>query len=127
VLGEQGYIGLAIFLTMFLVAWRLGSRVIRFCRDKPDLGWALMLARMCHVSIIGYMTAGAFLTLAYYDLIYYVFAILIVLDKVLIRMPIQEDIPPMRIPFMQDRIDRWLGKAPDAKAQGGAAAPRQTG
>ncbi len=124
ILGEQGYIGLGIFLFMFLVAWRLGSRVIGFCRGKEDLAWALMLARMCHVSIIGYMTAGAFLTLAYYDLIYYVFAILIVLDKVLIRMPLQEDIPPMRIPFMQDRIDRWLGKAPDAKAQRGVAAPR---
>jgi len=124
ILGEQGYIGLAIFLTMFLAAWRLGSRVIRFCRDKPDLGWAMMLARMCHVSIIGYMTAGAFLTLAYYDLIYYIFAILITLDKVLIRMPLQEDIPPMRIPFMQDRIDRWLGKAPDAKAQRAVAAQR---
>ncbi|WP_123068753.1 putative O-glycosylation ligase, exosortase A system-associated [Massilia aurea] len=117
ILGEQGYIGLGIFLFMFVVAWRLGSRVIRFCSGKEDLAWALMLARMCHVSIIGYMTAGAFLTLAYYDLIYYVFAILITLDKVLIRAPVQEDIPPMRIPFMQDRIDRWLGKAPDARAQ----------
>lgn len=117
ILGEQGYIGLGIFLFMFLVAWRLGSRVIRFCSGKEDLAWALMLARMCHVSIIGYLTAGAFLTLAYYDLIYYVFAILITLDKVLIRAPVQENIPPMRIPFMQDRIDRWLGKAPDARAQ----------
>ena len=107
VLGEQGYIGLAIFLTMFVVAWRGGSRVIRFCRDKEDLGWALMLARMCHVSMIGYLTAGAFLTLAYYDLIYYVIAILITLDKVLIRAPQKDDIPPMRLAF----LDRFTGRA----------------
>jgi len=105
ILGEQGYIGLAIFLTMFVVAWRGGARVIRFCRDKEDLGWALMLARMCHVSMIGYLTAGAFLTLAYYDLIYYVIAILVTLDKVLIRAPQKDDIVPMRLPFL-DRFTR---------------------
>lgn len=122
IIGEQGYIGLAIFLTMFAVAWRTGSRVIRFCRGKDDLAWALTLARMCHVSIIGYLTAGAFLTLAYYDLIYYVMAILITLEKVLIRLPQKDDIPPMRIPFLQDRIDRWLGKTPATKAPAGAPA-----
>lgn len=120
ILGEQGYIGLAIFLTMFFVAWRTGARVIRFCSDKPDLGWALMLARMCHVSIIGYMTAGAFLTLAYYDLIYYVMAILITLDKVLIRMPVQEDIPPMRVPF----LDRFTSAGKASRAGGRRPSPR---
>lgn len=121
ILGEQGYIGLAIFLTMFLVAWRGGARVIRFCRDKEDLGWALMLAQMCHVSMIGYLTAGAFLTLAYYDLIYYVLAILITLDKVLIRAPQKDDIPPMRLPF----LDRLTGRAKTRMtAQPGLNRPR---
>lgn len=124
ILGEQGYIGLAIFLTMFFVAWRTGARVIRFCRDKPDLAWALMLARMCHVSIIGYMTAGAFLTLAYYDLIYYVIAILITLEKVLIRMPVQEDIPPMRVPFLDRFTGRGKMKAPQRPGPGGLGQPR---
>ena len=103
VLGEQGYVGLAIFLTMFAVAWRTGSRLIRHTRGKPELAWAEMLARMCQVSIIGYMTAGAFLTLAYYDLIYYILTILITLDKVLIRAPQKDDTPPMRVPF----LERW--------------------
>jgi probable O-glycosylation ligase (exosortase A-associated) len=116
ILGEQGYIGLAIFLTMFAVAWRTGARVIRHCRDKEDLGWALMLARMCHVSMIGYLTAGAFLTLAYYDLIYYVIAILITLDKVLIRAPQKDDIPPMRLPFLDRLMGQGRGRAPTASA-----------
>lgn len=118
VLGEQGYIGLAIFLTMFAVAWRTGARVIRFCRDKEDLGWALMLARMCHVSMIGYLTAGAFLTLAYYDLIYYVLAILITLDKVLIRYPQKDDIPPLRFGLLDRLITRFMGRPPAAAAAG---------
>lgn len=123
ILGEQGYIGLAIFLIMFAVAWRTGSRVIRFCLDKPDLGWALMLARMCHVSIIGYMTAGAFLTLAYYDLIYYVFAILITLDKVLIRYPQKDDIPPLQHPMLDRLMHRFLGKPQDPAAAVAAVPP----
>ncbi|TXF99446.1 putative O-glycosylation ligase, exosortase A system-associated [Massilia arenae] len=118
ILGEQGYIGLVIFLLMFLVAWRTGARVIRFCRDKEDLGWALMLARMCHVSMIGYLTAGAFLTLAYYDLIYYVIAILITLDKVLIRAPQKDDIPPLRHPLLDRLAQRFLGRPPPAAQDG---------
>lgn len=107
VLGEQGYFGLLIFLSLFVASWRLGSRLIRFCKDKPDLGWAMMLARMCQVSIIGYLTAGAFLTLAMYDLIYYVITILVVLDKVLIRHPQSDDIPPMRLPI----VERYLARS----------------
>jgi putative inorganic carbon (HCO3(-)) transporter len=107
VLGEQGYFGLVIFLSLFVASWRLGSRLIRFCKDKPDLGWAMMLARMCQVSIIGYLTAGAFLTLAMYDLIYYVITILVVLDKVLIRHPQSDDIPPMRLPI----VERYLARS----------------
>lgn len=101
VLGEQGYVGLALFLLLFFVAWRCASRVIRHCQGQQDLQWASMLARMCQVSIIGYMTAGAFLTLAYYDLIYYVIAIIITLDKVLIRSPQPDDIPPIALPWLR--------------------------
>lgn len=127
ILGEQGYIGLVIFLIMFAVAWRTGSRVIRFCRDKPDLGWALMLARMCHVSMIGYLTAGAFLTLAYYDLIYYVIAILVTLDKVLIRAPQKDDIPPLRHPLLDRLMTRFLGRPPAPAAQDGTKDGAQAG
>ena len=98
-LGEHGWFGLALFLFMHACTWRTGTRIIRHCKDKPELAWAEMLARMCQVSQIGYLTAGAFLTLAYYDLAYYVMAIVITLDKVLIRAPQPDDIPPMRLPF----------------------------
>lgn len=126
VIGELGYFGLALFLTMFAVSWRLGTRVVRFCRGKDELEWASMLARMCQVSIIGYMTAGAFLTLAYYDLIYYVITILVVLDKVLIRSPQPDNTPPLRIGF----VDRWrerarLRKEADAQRKERSAPIRQ--
>jgi probable O-glycosylation ligase (exosortase A-associated) len=103
VLGDHGYLGLLIYLGLFFCAWRTGSRMISHCRDKPELAWANTLARMCQVSIIGFMMAGAFLSLPYYDLIYYIFAILVALEKVLVRAPQADNTPPMRIPFIGKR------------------------
>ncbi|MFC5552251.1 putative O-glycosylation ligase, exosortase A system-associated [Massilia aerilata] len=84
VLGEHGFIGLALFLAFLVISWRTGSRVLRFCKDKPELKWASDLAAMGQVSLAGYCVGGAFLTLAYADLLYDVVIILVLLEKVLI-------------------------------------------
>ncbi|HEX8884926.1 MAG TPA: putative O-glycosylation ligase, exosortase A system-associated, partial [Noviherbaspirillum sp.] len=84
VLGEHGYVGLALFLLFLFLAWRTGTRVLRFCKDKPELKWASDLAAMCQVSLLGYCAGGAFLTLAYFDLLYDVIIIMVLLEKVLI-------------------------------------------
>jgi len=121
VLGEHGYIGLFLYLLMFLFAWRTGSRIVRKCGTNPEYAWAATTARMCQVSIIGYMTAGAFLAMAYYDLPYYVLAILVCLEKVLFIAPQPDNTPPLRLPFLSRRKqqrDAW--KRPEA-----AAAPRK--
>jgi probable O-glycosylation ligase (exosortase A-associated) len=121
VLGEHGYIGLILYLLMFLFAWRTGSRIVRKCGTNPEYAWAATTARMCQVSIIGYMTAGAFLAMAYYDLPYYVLAILVCLEKVLFIAPQPDNTPPLRLPFLSRRKqqrDAW--KRPEA-----AAAPRK--
>lgn len=81
VLGEHGFVGLALFLTFFFLAWRTGSRVIRFTRDKPELRWARDLAAMCQVSLVGYAVGGAFLTLAYFDLFYDIVTLMVLLEK----------------------------------------------
>ncbi len=81
VLGEHGYVGLLLFLLFLFFSWRTGSRIIRICKNRPELKWHADLAAMCQVSLIGYMVAGAFLTLAYYDLPYYVVVILLALER----------------------------------------------
>src|SRR5690606_10669223 len=110
--GEHGWIGLLLFLVMHVCIWRLGTRVIRHCENKPELSWALMLARMCQVSQVGYLVAGAFLTFAYYDLAYYIMAIVITLDKTLIRKPQADDTPPIRLPFGKRQAQRKSVKVP---------------
>ncbi|MCS0590990.1 putative O-glycosylation ligase, exosortase A system-associated [Massilia norwichensis] len=96
VLGEHGIVGLILFLVFLFLAWRTGSRVMRFCKNNPELKWASDLAAMCQVSLLGYCAGGAFLTLAYADLLYDVVIILVLLEKVLISkdaLPIRQPAP----------------------------------
>lgn len=92
VLGEHGYVGLALFLAFFVLAWRSGSKIIRFCKNRPEYEWAANLAAMCQVSIIGFAVGGAFLTMAYYDLFYDVVAVLILLEKLLFEVKKNKDV-----------------------------------
>lgn len=88
VLGEHGFVGLALFLALMLAAWRTGTRVIRHCGASAELKWAGDLARACQVCIVGYATGGAFLSLAYFDLYYDIIVILVLLEKILlVRAP----------------------------------------
>jgi putative inorganic carbon (HCO3(-)) transporter len=82
VLGEHGYVGLALFVALLVCAWRSGARTIRFCQQRPDLRWARDLAAMIQVSLAGFAVGGAFLSLAYYDLYYYLIAALVLLEKI---------------------------------------------
>jgi putative inorganic carbon (HCO3(-)) transporter len=84
VLGEHGFIGLALFLAFLVLAWRTGTRVIRFCKDNAELKWASNLAAMCQVSLMGYAVGGAFLSLAYFDLLYDIVIMFVLLEKLLL-------------------------------------------
>ena len=87
VLGEHGFIGIALFLLLMFTSWRTGSRIIKRCKNQAELKWAHDLASMCQVCIIGFAVGGAFLTLAYYDLYYDIITILVVLEKYLLLSP----------------------------------------
>ncbi|MEL6949412.1 MAG: putative O-glycosylation ligase, exosortase A system-associated [Pseudomonadota bacterium] len=79
VLGEHGYVGLFLFLTMGVLTFFNGTWVIRKCRGRPDLQWASDLASMSQVALTGYVAGGLFLGLAYFDLPYHLMAILVLL------------------------------------------------
>lgn len=85
VLGDHGYIGLAMYLTLLFFTWRCGSRIVKATKQDAALKWANDLARMCQVSLIGFCVSGAFLSLAYFDLLYDIMVILVVLDKIVIE------------------------------------------
>lgn len=77
-LGEHGFVGLALFLSLGFFTWRNGSWVISRVRGSPDHAWTAELARMIQVSQVAFATGGAFLSLDYFDLPYYELAIMLV-------------------------------------------------
>jgi probable O-glycosylation ligase (exosortase A-associated) len=66
-LSEHGWVGLFIFLTIFGYSWMNCRWLIRNSRDRPDLAWANLLGRMGQAVLVGYATAGAFVSQAYLD------------------------------------------------------------
>jgi probable O-glycosylation ligase (exosortase A-associated) len=85
VLGEHGYIGLVLFVSIIGTAWLTAARIIKSTRKRPDLKWASDFAAMSQVSLIGYMVGGAFLSLAYYDYFWYVVAALVITQRIVVK------------------------------------------
>jgi len=77
ILGEQGFIGLFLFLLLWLLSFHSASWVLRNATGREDLQWARDLAGMLQVSLLGYGAGGAFLGLAYFDLPYHMMAMIV--------------------------------------------------
>ena len=70
VLGDSGFVGLGLFLTLIILALLNCSRIRKATRNQPELLWARDLATMIQLSLIAYCVGGAALSLAYYDMFY---------------------------------------------------------
>lgn len=81
VLGNHGFIGLFIFLGMWISTWRSAGWLRAKGREQPETVWAADLGAMCQVSLAGYAVGGTFLSLAYFDLPYNIM-MLVVLTRV---------------------------------------------
>jgi probable O-glycosylation ligase, exosortase system type 1-associated len=79
VLGEHGWIGLVLFLSLFLGTWRMGSRIIRAAKTAPEFEWERDLASMVQVSLVAFAVGGAFLGMAYFDLPYHLVGIMVIM------------------------------------------------
>jgi putative inorganic carbon (HCO3(-)) transporter len=67
-LGEQGFVGLGIFLFVlggcFYSLWRIRRSV----RGQPSFAWITKYSQMLETCLLGYIVSGAFLPRAYFDL-----------------------------------------------------------
>ncbi len=66
-LGDHGFVGLAIFVAILISTAVDASWLVRRSRGNPDLEWANTLGRMLQASLIGYCAGGSFATQAMYD------------------------------------------------------------
>jgi probable O-glycosylation ligase (exosortase A-associated) len=78
-LGEHGFIGLALYLLLGICSWRSASWVVKMARGRPELAWAGSLASMIQVSLLAFGVGGAFLSLLYFDVPYYLVAAVVAL------------------------------------------------
>jgi len=84
IMGEHGFIGLFLFLTLWLLTWLSAQQVIKKAKRDEKLTWLRDLASMLQVSIVAYAVGGIFLGLAYFDLPYHLIA-MVVIAKVLVN------------------------------------------
>lgn len=84
ILGEHGFIGLAIFLTLAILTWRRAARTAKEADRYPEMKPLADLMRMIQVSLVGYTVSGAFLGMAYFDL-YYALISIVVMSGYVVR------------------------------------------
>lgn len=82
VLGDHGFVGLALYVFVLAAAWVNTFATLNAARGRPDLAWAARLARMLQVSFVGFMVGGAALSMAYYDGVLVLFALTAALAQV---------------------------------------------
>jgi len=85
ILGEHGFIGLGLFLSLGFLTWFTGSWIAKETRKNENLRWCFDLATMLQVSLIGYAVSGAFLGLAYFDLFYHLIAMMVLTKLYVIK------------------------------------------
>lgn len=82
IMGHHGFIGLSIFLMLLLLTWRKCGHISALAKRRPEMKWASDLAAMIQVSMVGYLSAGAFLGLGYFDYIYHLIALAVVVHQI---------------------------------------------
>lgn len=89
VLGEHGWLGLALFVFIGVGAWRTGSSIISDSRGHEALTSLAVLARMMQVALAAFAVGGAFLGLSYFDLYWNLVAMLVV-SRILVQGKVAE-------------------------------------
>jgi putative inorganic carbon (hco3(-)) transporter len=84
-LGEHGFIGLLLYLILGWLTWRYAAWIVRHSRGHADLQWAGSLAAMIQASLIGFAVGGAFLSLLYWDVPYYLMVAIMATRAVVAR------------------------------------------
>ena len=77
-LGEHGFVGLFLFLALWLLVWIHAGRIGKKAAGVTELAdWLPLLMRMVQASVMGFAVGGAFLSLAYLDLTFYLMGFVI--------------------------------------------------
>ena len=84
VLGDQGFIGLGIYLIILAAAFLRCSKIISVTRGLAEQRWVHDLAIAIQASLLVFCVAGAALSMAYYDLFIIDIAMLLPLREIVL-------------------------------------------
>jgi len=108
-LGEHGYVGLGLYLLLGFLTWRSGDWIIRNTKDLKEYQWASNLASMIQVSLVGFASGGAFLSLLYFDVPYYLM-VAMVATRIIVEKALEEKEAALDSPVNSASSSQQLGK-----------------
>jgi probable O-glycosylation ligase (exosortase A-associated) len=97
VLGEQGFVGLGLFLTLLAFCWFTLRKLRRSAQRLGIASWVMTYTDILQASLLAYLVSGAFLPRAYFDLFYQLVASVIIV-KILYRREVAAVAARMREP-----------------------------
>jgi putative inorganic carbon (HCO3(-)) transporter len=86
VLGEQGYLGFAMYFAMVVLALLKLRKLKKTWRDHPGMEWIAALANAMMTSIIVFLAGGAFVGIAYQPYIFYLLSLTVAIDQYTVRV-----------------------------------------
>jgi len=81
VLGQHGFVMLIIYLWLLLYIIMKCQRFKRFSKQNDEVQWIGNYATGIQYGVIGYMVSGAFLNVAYFDLLYAYVGVVAILGR----------------------------------------------
>ena len=81
VLGDQGFFGFVLFIAILVLSFFKAGEIAKKTRLANGPDWLINLATMLRLSIFTYAVGGAALSFAYFDMIYAIYGLVIVLEK----------------------------------------------
>jgi len=90
VLGNHGFIGLFLFVSMLLTAYFKAARIQRIAKINNYESWMIDLTKMIQISLTVFSTTGALVNVAYFDFLYAIFAMIVALDYKVQKMVIND-------------------------------------
>lgn len=79
-LGEHGYPGLALYVSILVLSLVSMQRSIKKTKDRPDLAWAADLCRATQIALLIQMSCGNFVDISFNTLVWYLVAIALCLN-----------------------------------------------
>jgi probable O-glycosylation ligase (exosortase A-associated) len=91
ILGNHGFIGLFIYLGIWISTYRYAGKLRRLATPGTPTQWVGQLGAMVQASLVGFAVGGAFLSMPYFDLPYNLMVIVVLTHAWVLRQGWQTD------------------------------------